>query len=518
MGRRARATSAAGSSTGTPEQRRTPAKTVPQSLGLTLVSALLPGSGLILGGRRRLGAVVLTLTLVLLGLGLYAGFWRRDDVAQSIVVPSRLLGIAIGIGVLALGWVVVVVASHRLLRPATGGPGGRAAGAILVGLLCFAITAPAALGVQSALAQRDLVENVFVSQGESKSATRPQTVNVKDPWEDKPRLNLLLLGGDDGKGRTGVRTDTVIVASIDTKTGDTALISLPRQLMFMPFPKDSPLHKIYPNGFGREGLSLTGRLEWMLTAMYQNIPAMHPGILGPSDNEGADVVKQSVGEATGLGIDYYLQVNLQGFDQIVDALGGITVNVNERVAMGGVSSAHIPPGQWLEPGPNQHLNGFKALWFARGRYGTSDDERQVRQRCAIKGIVDAADPKTLATKYQAIARAGKNLLRTDIPQELLPALVQLGLRVKSATVSNVSLDQSKLKLKYLHPDYAGLRETIAKALEHDPVTTTQPPVTPTPGKPTALNRPGAPAATPPGPTEDLRDACAYDPTGAQNGR
>jgi LCP family protein required for cell wall assembly len=358
------------------------------------------------------------------------------------------------------------------------------------------------------LAQRDLVTNVFVSQGDSKSATRPETVNVKDPWEDKPRVNLLLLGGDDGKGRIGVRTDTVIVASIDTKTGDTALISLPRQLTFMPFPKDSPLHKFYPNGFGKEGLSLTGRLEWMLTAMYQNIPEAHPGILGPSDNEGADVVKQSVGEATGLDIDYYLQVNLQGFDQIVDALGGITVNVNERVAMGGISSSHIPPGQWIEPGPNQHLDGFKALWFARGRYGADDDQRQIRQRCAIKGIVDAADPKTLATKYQAIAKAGKNLLRTDIPQELLPALVQLGLKVKSGTVSNVALDQSKLKMKYLHPDYDGLRETIEKALDHEPVTTTQPPPsTPPTGK---LNRPATP---PPGPTEDLRDACAYHPTG-----
>jgi LCP family protein required for cell wall assembly len=511
MGRRSRATRAKGA-TGTPDGRHGRARTVPQSLGLTLISALLPGSGLILGGRRRIGAFVLTLSLGLIGLGLYAGFWRRDDVVESTVVPNRLLAGAVVIGALALGWVIVVVASHRLLRPATGGAGGRAAGAIFVGVLCFAITAPAAVGVQSVLAQRDLVTNVFVSQGDSKSATRPETVNVKDPWEDKPRVNLLLLGGDDGKGRIGVRTDTVIVASIDTRTGDTALISLPRQLTFMPFPKDSPLHKFYPNGFGKEGLSLTGRLEWMLTAMYQNIPEAHPGILGPSDNEGADVVKQSVGEATGLDIDYYLQVNLQGFDQIVDALGGITVNVNERVAMGGISSSHIPPGQWIEPGPNQHLDGFKALWFARGRYGADDDQRQIRQRCAIKGIVDAADPKTLATKYQAIARAGKNLLRTDIPQELLPALVQLALKVKSGTVSNVALDQSKLKMKYLHPDYDGLRETIEKALDHEPVATTQPPTTPPTGKPGTLNRPGQPT-TPPGPTEDLRDACAYHPTG-----
>ncbi|WP_246486671.1 LCP family protein [Kribbella qitaiheensis] len=336
------------------------------SLGLTLLSALLPGVGLIIGGRRRLGVFVLTLTLGLLGLVVYVGLTRRDEVLAAAVVPSRLLITSVGIGLLALLWIIVIVGSHRLLRPATGGPAGRALGATTVGLLCFAIAAPAAVGVQNVLAQRSLVQNVFQSQGDSKSATRPSTVNVKDPWEGKPRLNLLLLGGDDGKGRIGVRTDTVIVASIDTQTGDTALISMPRQLTFMPFPEDSPLHKFYPDGFGQEGLSLEGRLEWMLTAMYQNIPDAHPGILGPSDNQGADVVKQSVGEATGLKIDYYLQVNLQGFDEIVDALGGITVNINEKVAMGGESSTHTPPGQWLHPGPQQHLNGFQALWFARG--------------------------------------------------------------------------------------------------------------------------------------------------------
>jgi polyisoprenyl-teichoic acid--peptidoglycan teichoic acid transferase len=489
---------------------------VPRSLGLTLLSALLPGLGLILGGRKRLGTFVLTLTVGLIALGVYVGLTRRDEVLSAAVVPSRLLITSVVIGAVALGWIVVIVGSHRLLRPATAAPGGRAVGALLVGLLCFAIATPAAIAVENVLAQRDLVQNVFVSQGESKSATRPTTVNVKDPWENRPRLNLLLLGGDDAPSRPGVRTDTVIVASIDTRTGDTSLISMPRQLTFMPFPKDSPLHRLYPNGFGKEGLSLEGRLEWMLTAMYQNIPDAHPGILGPSDNEGADVVKQSVGEATGLKIDYYLQVNLKGFSQLVQALGGITVNVNERVAMGGISSAHIPPAEWIEPGPKQHLDGPHALWFARGRYGASDDQRQIRQRCTIKALVDAADPRTLVTKYQAIAKAGKNLLRTDIPQELLPALIQLALKVKSGTVSNVSLDVSKLRLKYLHPDYEGLRATVAKALEPKPETpaTTIPPSTPTTKDPKTLARPGTGKTTPPG-TVDLADACAYHPEGDQ---
>ncbi|WP_344235558.1 LCP family protein [Kribbella hippodromi] len=492
---------------------------MPRLLGLTLVGALLPGAGLIIGGRRRIGAFVLTVFLGLVGLGVYVGLTRRDEVLAAMVVPSRLLQTSILIGLLAMLWIVVIVASHRSLRPATGSAGGRVLGAAFVGLLCFAVAAPSAIGVQTVLAQRTLVQDVFEGQAESKSATRPTVVNVKDPWEDRPRLNLLLLGGDDAPDREGVRTDTVIVASIDTKTGNTALISLPRNLTFMPFPADSPLSKFYPDGFGKEGLSLDGRLEWMLTAMYQNIPDAHPGILGPSDNEGADVVKQSVGEATGLKLDYYLQVNLRSFPEIVDALGGIKVNVNERVAMGGVSSSHIPPKEWIEPGPNQHLDGRHALWFARGRYGADDDQRQIRQRCVIKSIVDAADPQTLVTKYKAIAKAGQHLLRTDIPQELLPALVELALKVKAGTVSNVTLDPEKLRLKYLHPDYKALRETVQTALESTPPPATSTPAatsTPVAPKPSSTRKPTTPATTPtPGPTQDLADACAYHPNGDQ---
>lgn len=521
-------------STATSASRGHRARSVPRSLWLTLVGALVPGSGLVIGGRTRLGALVLAITAALVGVGVYFGVTARDEILAAAVAPDRLIAGAVVLGIIAVAWIAVIVWSHRLLRPAVTSRGGRAIGSAFVGLLCFAIVAPAAVGVQSLLAQRDLVEHVFVSEGESRSATRPQRVDVKDPWAGKPRLNLLLLGGDDGKGRIGTRTDTVIVASIDTKTGDTALISMPRQLTFMPFPVSSPLHKFYPDGFGQEGLSLEGRLEWMLNAMYQNVPAMHPGILGPSDNEGADVLKQSVGAATGLPIDYYLQVNLQGFDKLVDALGGITVNVDERVAIGGVSDANIPPKEWIEPGPNQHLDGYRALWFARGRYGADDDQRQIRQRCAINAIVDAAKPATLITKYQAVARAGRNLLRTDIPQELLPAMVQLSLRVKAGTVSNVLLDVQKLRLKYLHPDYVGLRQTVARALapvKPLPAAPANPASPASPGLPSTSATPGTPAVpstpttpstpvTPPGSTakpgvtQDLEDACAYHPGGS----
>src|SRR5262245_1902905 len=490
------------------------ARSLPQSLGLTVVSALCPGSGFLMAGRVRLGAFVMTMTAALLGLGAYIGIARRDDVLALAVNPRQLLVANAVLVFLGVCWIAIIIASHRMLRPEPAGAGGRALGAALVGLLCFAIAVPMAIGTQNVMAQRDLVSSVFASENDSHSATRP-SIDEQNPWEHKSRLNLLLLGADDGAGREGTRTDTVMVASIDTRTGDTKLISLSRNWMRMPFPVDSPLYKKYPNGFVDDSLpDNQEQPEFYLDAMYRNIPATYPKILGESDNLGADVLKLSVGEALGLKIHYYMQVNLEGFRSIIDALGGVTVNVNYRVPIGGDyrgpgSADDILPHDYIEPGPNQKMMGGRALWFARGRYGLSDPSRQERQRCTIQAIVHSADPKTLVTKYQAIASAGKELLRTDIPQELLPSFVQLGLEVKNAKVSNVDLDKKKNFPNGRHPDYDAIREIVANATSTDPKKAA---ATPRPSSsPTAQpSKQPSPSASPGG-QEDLKDACAYHP-------
>ena len=94
----------------------------------------------------------------------------------------------------------------------------------------------------------------------------------------------------------------------------------------------------------------------------------------------------------------------------------------------------IPPTGYIEPGPDQHLDGFHALWFSRGRWGSDDYERMLRERCMVGAIVDAADPVTLVRRYLDLASAGKEIVRTDIPRSVLPALVNLGLRVKDRTL------------------------------------------------------------------------------------
>jgi LCP family protein required for cell wall assembly len=367
------------------------------------------------------------------------------------------------------------------------------------------MTVSTATGAQTLMAQRNLVTKVF---GETKSQTRPTLTPKKDIWQQLPRLNILLLGADDGAGRQDTRTDTVMVASIDTKTGNTSLISLTRNFMRMPFPENSPLHKIYPTGFWDPN-GKPEQSEFYLDAMYRNIPKLHPGILGPSDNEGADVLKVSVGEALGLRIHYYVQVNLAGFAQLVEALGGITVNINYPVPVGGNDDKKIPPSRYLQPGPNRQLNGPDALWFARGRYRvpTADLARQARQRCTVKAIVERATPQNVLTNYQAIAKAGEQLIRTDIPQNLLGSLVVLGQRVKTAKITNVDLDKKKNFPTGRNPNYAAMREIVAQALNPVRRTTTVPRKTTTAPPSTATQ----PRTTVKPVADDLTSACAYHP-------
>jgi polyisoprenyl-teichoic acid--peptidoglycan teichoic acid transferase len=93
------------------------ARSLPQALGLTLVSALCPGSGFLMAGRVRLGAFVMTITAGLLGLGAYIGIARREEVLSLAVNPRELLLANAVLVFLGVCWIAIIIASHRILRP-----------------------------------------------------------------------------------------------------------------------------------------------------------------------------------------------------------------------------------------------------------------------------------------------------------------------------------------------------------------------------------------------------------------
>ena len=446
-------------------------------MGWTLLGAVLPGTAFLVAGRRRLGAVTLLLFALLVAAVIWLATAGRRTAVRLAVDTEWLLWIAGAVGLATLLWVVVIVAGYRMLV-APGTPRGRhVLGFFLVVLLMSAVALPAVLVGRVLLAQRGLVDGVFAEDGESATV-----VDTPDPFGDQERVNVLLLGGDGGEGRDGVRTDTVIVASIATATGDMTLFSLPRNLEDLPFPADSPLAEVYPDGFDAGNES-----ESLLNAVYRNGPAQYPDVLGATDNPGADFLKLGVGEALGLELDYYVLVNLDGFSRLVDALGGITVNVNYYVPVGGEPTTGALPDDYIAPGPDQLLDGTRALDFARGRFGLTDYDRMARQRCAIAAIVDAADPVTLLRSYQDLASTTQDIVSTDIPRSALDDFVDLAFLVKDAAPRSVVFDTSLIDPAY--PDYDAMRQIVQEAIDPTSAPTSPPDDAPESSAPTTSTVP-----------------------------
>lgn len=430
------------------------AKTLAGALGVTLLGAALPGAGY-LWSRRRLGYVVLVPFLIgLAGAAYYVGdLHRAVDFAFD---PGRLQVASVVLGVVLVAWVFVVATTYLMVRPLGMAILEKTLGVIVVALLCVLGTIPAVQAVRIAHSQADLVATVFDNE---QTATAPKNVTKADPWAGRDRVNVVLLGGDGGVGRTGIRTDSVILLSMDTHSGKSVMFSLPRNMMNAQFPEDSPLHDVFPDGFRGEG----DPGSWMLNAVYGQVPALYPNILGKSENEGADAVKQAVAGSLGTHVDYYVLINLLGFQQLVDAIGGVTVNINEPIAINGNTDAGIPPTGYLEPGPDQHLDGFHALWYSRGRWGSDDYQRMLRQRCMVSAIVDAADPLNVLRRYQDLAAAGKEILRTDVPRDLMPAFVDLALKVKEKKMRSIAFVSSD-RFFSGDPDFEWMQSVVAKAL------------------------------------------------------
>ncbi|MFT4218793.1 MAG: LCP family protein [Micropruina sp.] len=479
----------------------------------TVVGTVIPGVGLLRAGRRLAGGIVLGIVAVgVIGLGIF-GLINRDRVAQYALDPGVLRGLAAALVAIAVLWVVVIATTHLALRSSPASPAQRLMGAALVGVLSFAVSAPLALLANYAYTTGTAISTIF--DGNDGDTSTPAPADT-DPWATTDRLNILILGGDSGvksnrSKAVGARTDTIIVASIDTHTGATTLITVPRNAEKMPFPPGSPLLDYYPNGFSAPaGADLYTRSQYLANAMYRDIPAQVPNnILGKTKDFGASVLMQSVGYAVGLDIDYYVLVNMDGFKAFINAIGGITVNVNYAVPIGGHNASPPEPEEkpagWIEPGPNQHLTGSRALWYARGRYHLDDYSRMERQRCLVYAVAQQTTPTAVLTNYESILKTGENNISTNIPRTMLPALAQLGMTVKNAKIRSLVLDPSTGFLSY-KPDWNWVRSKVRKALNETKAAVNSP----SPSA-TASGSASPSPNTKPAKSDELAAACSYHP-------
>jgi LCP family protein required for cell wall assembly len=390
-----------------------------------VLSMLVPGTGQLYLGAKRRGLVLLGLTAVFLVFLLVV-----VDRAQLGSIDRRLVAAVLAVDVALLGL--------RLFAVVDASRGGWAVGlAVLVALTAAPHVAAAWITVRS----YDVLESVFADEEPCGTACDRGTVLLshvvvplpawvpKDAWEwalverlgpgevapleadarvladakpaeTKPWTTILLLGTDEGPGNWGARTDTIILAAIQHGTGRAAAFGIPRNLAQVPLGVGAKAFKEPLNAlYGRSG----------------------------GGEEGTTALKQAVSSLLGIRVDYYAMVNLLGFADVVDALGGVEIAVKERLVDEVTRPAWGEPKPSIDvvPGRTYRFYGREALAYVRSRKASSDYTRMARQRCFLSALADQLDPVRVLRHFGSLAKTIETNVHTDIPLNRLPSLVRL---------------------------------------------------------------------------------------------
>ncbi|MDR7251483.1 LCP family protein required for cell wall assembly [Nocardioides sp. BE266] len=409
-----------------------------RAVTLMLMTLVLPGSAQLVSGNRRLGMLALRtwFALVVFGVGALVSSYFWHGVAFWAGTNTMLLQVLrLGLMALAVGWAYLFVDAWRLGQPLTLQRQHRLAIVGVNGFLCFSVAGALLFGAHMVGVQRQFMITMF-GDGSAVGAHHG-------------RYNVLLMGGDSGAGRWGLRPDSMTVASIDAETGKTVLISLPRNMQNFPFPEGSVMGEQFPDGFDVEGMYLNGLSTWALD---------HASLFKGSKNPGVDATIQGVEGITGLKMNYWAMVNLQGFKDLVDAVGGVELNVRQRIPVGLPSDSYF---HYIDPG-KRTLSGVDTLWFARARYDSDDYSRMARQKCVMSAMLQQVSPQTAVTNFQKIAKASSAMVSTDIPRGEVDRFVDLALKAKSQKIATLSLVPPMINTA--HPDIALVQQKVAAAI------------------------------------------------------
>jgi polyisoprenyl-teichoic acid--peptidoglycan teichoic acid transferase len=426
---------------------------------LVLLNIVLPGSVQVLAGDRRLGRLGLVSTVVLSTLLLAAVvlYTAKRDVLITVATSAVALTVAqVACVYLGLLWLVLTIDTLRLVRIVHAAPAARPLVAGFAVLVVAALVAGAGYGAVLTGSARGLIVDVF-SGGQ-----------MADPIDGK--YNILLLGGDAGASRVGLRPDSISVVSIDAETGAATIVGIPRNLQRVPFPEGSPLRQAFPDGYdcGVECL-----IDYLYTYGAEH-PELYPEAVGNGSEPGIEAMRDAVAGVTGLTIQYYALIDMGGFKDLIDALGGIDMTVKQRLPIGG----HVVGGElvgvtgWIEEGA-QHMSGRTALWYARSRESTSDYDRMARQREVQEALLKQFSPSTVLTKFQAVASAGTRIVKTDIPQGMLGGFVDLAEKSRAHEIARLEL-VPKNGVDVVYPDYEDVHARVQQTLDQAVADATEP--------------------------------------------
>lgn len=384
------------------------------------LSFLFPGLGQAYNGQSSLAWLLAVPVLVLVAASVLVLLAGTPVLLARLFDVRFLLGLMLLDAVLLAWRLVAVMQAHgHRARPALRSGATWATSVVVVLTLAMhllpAYYAVKAIDTIGTVALRNRVGDLHDSFPGFGALTEP---SGQPDVEAGERVNFLLVGVDSGPGRTTALTDTMLVVSVDADGGASAMISVPRDLYGVLLPDGTP--------FNRKLNSLMAYAG----AHKADFP------LG-----GVGTLKATIGQLLGVQIHYFAAINLIGFKQTVDSIGGVDITVERAIRDATyVDEFGTRVGFYLKAGTH-HMNGRTALAFVRSRKGAGDNDftRADRQQQLLTAIREKLTAGNLLLALPGLLDAVKNTIATDVPGGRLAELASAVQRADMSQLRRIVL-------------------------------------------------------------------------------
>jgi polyisoprenyl-teichoic acid--peptidoglycan teichoic acid transferase len=414
----------------------------------SFLSFIVPGLGQVAAGSRRRGLLIALPALALLAVVVAIYLVNRGLLVRAALTPPVLLGIvAISLAVFVYRFWAIADAWNLSRRRNAARGGSRLGTTVSVAILAILLAATsfmhgwvAAVGWSAHQTLTTVfrpegpqgagIDNAAPSVIETPTSTptptptlspgaTPEPTPVPTPgptpqpkWAADGRLNVLMIGSDAGPGRWSMRADAIILVSIDIETGRVAAFSVPRYTTNVPLPE--------PAASAFDCRCLTEPINALYVFANQN-PRLFPG----GDSRGLVALSRAIEALMGVHLDGMAMVDLNGFVRLVDAIGGVTVDVPSPVYdaeypdPNGVDTVEV----YFPAGPRR-MDGWEALAYARTRHQDGDMARMQRQQHVVKALQHELGCDLLG-HLPDVLDVARDILWTNLPLEDVPDMLEL---------------------------------------------------------------------------------------------
>lgn len=434
------------------------------------LSFLLPGLGQAYNGQTSLAWLMLA-PVVVLALLVAAALLVSGSTLFSRLLDVRFLIGLIVLDAALLGWrLIAILQAHGRRQLPTLKRWTTYATALIVILTVAMHAMPGYYAVKAidtldAISQEGSGGGGTANQGGIPGFSRLPEPSVQPDVQKGERVNVLLVGVDSLPNRTERLTDTMLVVSFDPAGGHSAMISIPRDTYGAPLP---------------DGSAFNQKLNALMVTADNNKKRFPDG--------GVATLKATIGQMLGVKIHYFAAINLLGFKQAVDSVGGVDVVVQRAINDPTYIDENGKHSGFKLSAGKHHLDGHTALAFVRSRHGAGDSDftRADRQQQLLEALRAKLTAGNLLTALPGLLDAVKNTIITDVPSDKMPQLAQA---VQDADMSHLerivlqppdyySVNAHSPAGYILIPKLDAIRQIGERLLSGEPATTASPTLAP----------------------------------------